>query len=269
MTSLSTQQLEECAGYYEDLLVPALFSKWAKRLAKAARIDAGDRVLDVACGTGVLAREAAKRAGPAGSVRGLDSNPGMLAQAKKLAPEIVWQQGSAESLPYGDESFDVVVSQFGLTFFSDAKGALREMYRVLAPGGRVVVAVFDSIDSIPPYRTMAKILDRRIGEGAGDALRAPFALGDQGQFTALLRAAELDCDVSTKVETARFPSLKSMVLADAKGWYPLAGIVLDEDDVDGIVSEAEQELRDYLNSDGEVKFPLPAHVAFARAGRAS
>src|SRR5262245_6199314 len=106
------------------------------RLADAVRIRPGERVLDVACGTGVLARQAASRVGSEGSVAGVDPSPGMLAVAKRLAPAIAWRQGTAEALPFEDGSFDAVVSQFGMMFFADRGRAIREMLRVLIPGGR-------------------------------------------------------------------------------------------------------------------------------------
>jgi ubiquinone/menaquinone biosynthesis C-methylase UbiE len=87
-------------------------------------------VLDVACGTGILASEASARVGPNGYVAGVDPNPGMLAVAARIAPSIEWRKGTAELLPYPDQSFDAVVSQFGLMFFIDRHQALREMLRV-------------------------------------------------------------------------------------------------------------------------------------------
>ncbi|HEX9756314.1 MAG TPA: methyltransferase domain-containing protein [Nitrospiria bacterium] len=113
---------------------------------EAANIKPGQRVLDVACGTGVLAREASLRVGSSGAVFGLDLNPGMLHIAERHAPSIKWRQGRAESLPFPDQSFDTVVSQFGLMFFTDRPQALREMFRVLTPGGHLGIAVWDSLD---------------------------------------------------------------------------------------------------------------------------
>src|SRR4051812_79747 len=105
------------ARAYQALFVPALIGAFAPIVADAAAIVSGDRVLDVACGTGVLACEVAARAGAAGEVVGLDVNPGMLAVARERSPAIAWHEGAAESLPFPDRSFDAVVSQFGLMFF--------------------------------------------------------------------------------------------------------------------------------------------------------
>jgi ubiquinone/menaquinone biosynthesis C-methylase UbiE len=110
MNDPAMQAQIDAATVYEDFLVPALFQEWAPRVVSAAELQPGHRVLDVACGTGVLAREAALCVGSTGSVVGLDANPGMLAVAARLAPGVEWRQGTAESLPYPDESFNAVVS---------------------------------------------------------------------------------------------------------------------------------------------------------------
>jgi ubiquinone/menaquinone biosynthesis C-methylase UbiE len=140
MTDATWNPRDGAASIYQDLIVPALMEEWAPRVADAAEIRPGQRVLDVACGTGVLTRAAATRTGPSGAVTGLDLSPRMLEVAARLSPALTWHRGSAEALPFQDESFDAVVSQFGLMFVPDPTLALREMMRVLTRGGRLAVA---------------------------------------------------------------------------------------------------------------------------------
>lgn len=264
MGELSIQELENTAAAYDELLAPALFQEWTSRVADAAEIRTGQRVLDVACGTGVLARTAAARVGPSGSVAGLDINPGMLSVAARVAPEIEWRQGSAESLPYEDQSFDAVVSQFGLMFFPDRHTALRETVRVLTPGGHLAVAVFDSLDNIPAYAAMATVLQRLVGKDTADALRFPFSLGDTEELSSLFAAAGITSAVVTSQKgVACFPSVKDMVLADVKGWFPLAQINLDERTIKAVVTEAEAALEPFLTPNGAVEFQVPVHIVTA------
>jgi SAM-dependent methyltransferase len=262
VTDSASREEIAAASAYEDLHVPALFRGWAGRVADAAQIRPGHRVLDVACGTGILTREVASRVGQQGSVMGLDSNPGMLAVAKRLAPAIEWRKGTAEDLPFEDGEFDAVVSQFGLMFFTDRCRALGEMLRVLAPSGRLTVAVWDSLANSPVYSTLVALLERIAGAQAADALRAPFVLGDRDGLAKLLRGAGVSwLETATHCETARFPSLRIMVEAELRGWLPIMGVDLAEDQIQHVLREAEHELGRYLTPQGEVVFDSPAHIA--------
>lgn len=265
MSEPATQTQIDAAKGYEALLVPALFGPWAARVAGAALITAGQRVLDVACGTGVLAREVASRTGPLGLVTGLDPSPGMLAVARELAPEIDWRAGVAESLPFPDRSFDTVVSQFGLMFFADRRQALREMLRVAKPDGRVAVAVWDSLENNPAYAATVALLERRAGRTAADVLRAPFMLGDQQRLLELFTDAGVSSvAIDTHEASARFPAIRTMVEADLRGWLPMMGVVLPDDQIASILDEAEDRLRSYVTAEGGMAFTTRAHLITGR-----
>lgn len=249
------------ARAYEALHVPALFREWCPRVLDAAGVMPGKKVLDVACGTGVLTREAVARVGDAGMVAGIDPGRGMLAVATGLAPDVPWHEGVAESLPFADEMFDAVVSQFGLMFFVDRPQALREMVRVLKPGGGFAIAVWDSLENSEAYPIEVALLERLAGTAAADALRAPFVLGDAEALKALAENSGAESvRVQTHSGTARFPSIRTMVEADLRGWLPVMGVHLDEDLIEAILKEAESALADYVTEDGAVVFAAPAQI---------
>lgn len=256
------------AQVYDTLFVPAEFEAWAPRVAAAGRIGPGSRVLDVACGTGVVSREATRRVGQFGEVTGVDVDPGMLVIASRRAPMITWRQAPAESLPFADRSFDAVLCQFGLMFFSDRVAALREMHRVAAVGGYIVVAVWDSLEQTPAYAAFVRLLARVVGARAADALRAPFALGDRDELAALVSSAGLRIfDIETHRATATFPGVRPMIEAELRGWMPLAGIELSPGEIDCVLDEARRELRPYVRANGRVEFDSPAHVVTCVKGR--
>jgi len=266
--TLAAQNLSEgqvtrsAADIYEEFFVPALFEEWAPRLCKATALSPGDKVLDVACGTGVLAREALRSVRPSGTVTGLDRNEVMLTVARRVTPAIDWRQGRAEALPFPDGSFNAVVSQFGLMFFEDRAGALKEMWRVLKPGGRLAVAVWDKLEHSPGYADMVTLLKRLFGDKIANELKAPFVLGETKEFAALFDAAGIPkVKIQTPPGTARFPSIESWVHTDVKGWT-LADLI-DDAQYRTLQAEAARDLKRYVKSDGTVSFAAPAHIATA------
>lgn len=248
------------ADVYDEQFVPALFRHWGPVVCDAAGVRTGQRVLDVGGGTGALTLAAAERVGAGGHVVGLDPNPEMLAVARRKPTSIEWREGRAESLQFADASFDAVVSQFAMMFFEDPAGALREMQRVLRPGGRIAVAVCDAVGNSPGYGALATLLDRLFGKRIGDAFRSPFAFGDAQRLRRICAEAGLaDATITQRDGTVRFASIAALVSTERACVWTLGGL-LDDAQFERLRSAARSELRPFVDGDGRVAFSMPALV---------
>ena len=251
------------AEVYEQRFVPALFEPWSRIVVGAAQIEPNQQVLDVACGTGVLARAAADRVGPGGKVSGLDPNAEMLAEARRKNRSIEWRDGRAEALPWPGETFDAVVSQFGMMFFDSPSDALREMMRVLRPGGHLAVAVCDALDRSPGYAALAALLQALFGQQVADAFRAPFVLGDLPRLHALCEQAGIaDARIRQHRGTASFASIDDLVSTERACAWTLGGL-LDDAQFAQLLDGAQQVLAPFAGDDGKVAFDMPALIVTA------
>ena len=258
------QRARTPAEVYDEMFVPALFQQWGPIIADAAGIGLGESVLDVACGTGVLACAALDRVGPRGIVVGLDPNADMLSVAGRNSTRVEWREGRAESLPFPDGSFDAVVSQFGLMFFEDRPAALREMMRVLRPGGRMAVAVCDAVDHSPGYAALANLLQQLFGKRTADAFRAPFVLGDPERLLSICAAAGIvDAKVARHDGSVRFASIKALISTERACVWTLGGM-LDDAQFTELLKEAERALQPFVATEGAITFAMPALIITAR-----
>lgn len=249
----------QAAEIYDAFFVPALFGQFTDPVLDRAGVTVGDRVLDVGCGTGVLARAARHRVGATGLVAGVDPNEGMLAVARRADDSVDWRTGAAERLPFEDKTFTRTVSQFAAMFFVDRTQALAEMARVTTGGGSVTTATWSHLDQTPGYAAMVSLIADEFGDTAADALRAPYVLGEHQQMRELLSPLGGDLAISDVEGTARFSSIADWVHTDVRGWT-LADLV-DEAAEAALISRAERELAAFVATDGTVAFPAPAIVA--------
>lgn len=253
------------AENYDRQLVPLLFQPWVDDLVRRVSPQAGERVLDVACGTGVVAQTVAPLVSESGTVVGLDVNPDMLAVARRMTsgagPTITWVRATAAETELPDSAFDVVLCQQGLQFFPDRLAALRELHRVLAPGGRIALSVWcDS--TAPGYPPFIPAFERHLTDpsAAVGFVRAIFALHDDRELERLLTAAGFG-DVrivrSTRVVRCASPA------AWAEAFLRAAPIgTIDEPALSLIVADVTRALRPLAGEDG-FAFPISAHVATA------
>ena len=250
---------------YQRYFVPAIGGPFAEDLIADAALRPGERVLDVACGTGVVARLAAERVLPNGTVAALDLNPGMLAVARSVpstGAAIRWYESSAESIPLPDDAFDVVLCQLGLQFVADKSAALREMRRVLVPGGRVLV-------STPPPNAFFDVLDeamtRHVGSEAGAFVRMVFSLHDPAILDRLFRdAGFVDVNVRTCAKALRLPSAREF-LWQYVHCTPLTGMLasLDADRTAALEREVVDRWAQWSDADG-MRYEQGMNVSKAR-----
>jgi ubiquinone/menaquinone biosynthesis C-methylase UbiE len=253
------QVASEAAELYEQFFVPSLFQVWPTHLLDAMAVKQGDRVLDIACGTGVLARTAVDRVGSPGLVTGLDFNEGMLAVARRVEDRVEWKFGQAEDLPFPDNHFDAVGCQFGLMFFDDRQAAIREMVRVLKPAGMLAVAVWDSVDHNPAFGILIGLLDELCGKQVGDKLRAPFSVGDTGSLQAIFASAGfLDAKLSTLAGKCRFPTIQDWIFTNVKAWTLFED--LDDKMLALLDQKAQTAFQGFTAADGRVEFDSSAHI---------
>jgi len=220
------------AQNYEQYFVPTIGMPFATVLLDAAGLHEGERVLDVACGTGVVTRLAVEQVRPGGAVAGLDINPAMLAVARSvpsLSAAIEWHEASAESLPLDSGFFDVVVSSLGLQFVADKGSAIREMHRVLAPGGRLAIA---TVGPTPPlFAVLEQALARHLKPEVAAFVRAVFSLHDQQELERLTSAAGFrDIEVRSRPLSITLPGPEEFLWQYVHS-TPLATAVARIDDV--------------------------------------
>ncbi|HLI25777.1 MAG TPA: methyltransferase domain-containing protein [Chloroflexota bacterium] len=253
------------AAVYERVAVPAMFAPEAEGLLALAALQPGERVLDVACGTGIVARLAAPRVGPRGTVVGLDRNGAMLAVARACPPvvgaRITWLQGDACALPCAAGAFAVVLCQNGLQFLPDRPRALREMHRVLRPGGRLVLNV---VAREAASQAVERAVAQFLGADALTLFREPFVLADPTELAALCAAAGFHAvQVTSQRVTARCPAVDDFVAFTLT--VRLASVLerLPPSERQALHEAARQQLAPYLTADGLV-FPIDMLVVYAR-----
>ncbi|NNC98664.1 MAG: class I SAM-dependent methyltransferase [Gammaproteobacteria bacterium] len=251
---------EDAAKIYEDVYLPALFREWCPLAIQAAEIEKGDSVIDIACGTGALAIAVSEFVGPKGKTVGVDINQGMLKIARSKSSKVEWLNAPAERLPFVDDSFHCVVSQFGLMYFENQEIAIREMMRILQPGGKIVVIVWDTLKNNPGLAAEEYLWQQTFGE---DVDEAPYRLGDKTVLKRLFKTSGInDIKIDTCEGRASFDSIESWIHTGAKGWTE--DDALNDDELKILLDAAEKELANFSTNQGRVSFPTSAHIITTR-----
>jgi len=261
MGDSSTGQVsEDAAKIYEEIYLPALFEVWCPLVIDAANIQKGHRVIDVACGTGALTIPVSRHIDPAGTIVGIDINDGMLNIARSKSTVVEWLNVPAEALPFDDNYFNCAVSQFGLMYFENQQSAVREMMRVLQPGGTLAVAVWDELDNNPGFAAEEHLWQQVFGAEVDED---PYRLGDKDALENLFKGSGVtDIQIETHQRTAHFDSIESWIHTGAKGW--VEDDALTDDQLKLLLDTAEKVLTDFRTKQGTVTFPTSAHIVTAR-----
>jgi ubiquinone/menaquinone biosynthesis C-methylase UbiE len=252
---------------YERLLVGPLFRPWAEAMLDEVALRPGDSLLDIACGTGIVARLAQDRQGGQGRVVGVDVSSPMLAVAKAAAPGVEWREGNATALPLAEgEQFDVVTCQQGLQFFPDRAAAASQIRRALAPGGRFALATWRPLEENPLFFELHRIGERHLGP----IVDQRHAFGETAPLETLLRGAGLnDAAVKTVSRIVRFDDAAALINLNAMALVGMSAAAKDLDPeargraVAAIVSDSVEAVAPYTDANG-LAFEMSTNVATGR-----
>jgi ubiquinone/menaquinone biosynthesis C-methylase UbiE len=257
----------EAAKAREQYSVRYFIGPWAPGLVAVAALQPGERVLDLACGSGLIARLVAPQVGPTGQVTGLDINTAMLDVARSLPPPsgaaITWVEGSAVAMNLRDASFDAVLCQQGLQFFPDKPSALREIHRVLVPRGRLVLSVWKSPGAY--NLAVAEALERYVNAETAKRFYASRNVPAADELQRLLDEAGFrEAQVRPSTMNVRLPPMDSFLLGHISG-MPIAEAVaaVSDEDRAALVAHVKAAMQPYADRDG-VYFPDQINIATGR-----
>ena len=252
---------------YHEYLGPAIFVPMARVTLALARPQPGERVLDVACGTGIVTSQLPALVGDTGKVVGLDLNAGMLAVARAKPSAVDWKEGDGAAMELADASFDLVICQHGLQFFPDRAAGVREMRRVLAPGGRAVVACWQGLERQTFFATLVRAQAHHLGVSESH-VGVPWSFGDADALRGVFVAAGFaDVEVQTHTIDACFPepekfirmtvTAATAVMADRFGGADLEPLVA------AVAAECADDFARYRDGDF-LRFPMSTNVVIAK-----
>jgi SAM-dependent methyltransferase len=257
------------AEVYEDYRVPAVFEPWSREVIQRAKVWRGDRVLDVACGTGIVAR---RIAGTGAKVTAIDPDPAMLEVARRRAVDeavpVTFVEGKAEAMRrFASASFDLVTCQQGLQFFTDPAAGLREMRRVIAAGGRAVIACWCPLDHQPAMAALDAVVTRHFGSGIASA----YALGDPVALRGLVTEAGFaHVAIDTVMRPSRYGTPERFVeltLTSITGVFPDLRALPDDERrarIAAAMPDALAALTPFVDESGELTFALTSLIATGR-----
>lgn len=254
------------AETYEIQKVPLVFAPLAKATLGAVDLMENARVLDIACGTGIMPRLLAERIPGRGRIVGTDLNPAMIEVAQRLMPEsqhrVDWFTCDVVGLPFEDREFDFVFCQQGLQFFPDKPSALAEIRRVLVPGGRLVLTCWRKVS--PLFQAVADSLKKHVSEKSAEQALTPFSFRDAEVISSLLTAAGFNIKGVSNLLLHRplrppRPAIRKEILASP---YEEELLAKGESAIDAVISDVELALAPH-RKDGNLVVPQESSLFLA------
>lgn len=242
---------------YERIIVPTWMADWTSDLIEAGGVGPKKRVLDVACGTGIVARQAAGLIGPGGRIAALDLNEGMLRVGNQCAGSegataIEWHQSDVSRMPFSSAEFDIVLCQQGLQFFPDKAAALQEMKRVLAPQGTLALSVWGRPEKCPHVTAICDVFSEYFGEDSIRIFKIASSLSNPAVLQNLVHEAGFsNIRIQSSVKFSRHPSLAELLPAYFSA-LPVAPQIaaLTEEERTRMFSSIVTKLADWRENDG-------------------
>ena len=250
------------AERFERILVPTIFRPWGGALLDRIRPAPTERVLDVGCGTGIVARLVRERCGSATRIVGVDVNPEMIAVARSIAPDIEWHQGNAIDLPFPARSFDLVLAQQVLQFLPDRRAGMKEMRRMTAAGGRIAFSTWRPIEENPLFLALHQLAATRFGEH----LDRRFSFGDAADIVTMLHDAGFrGVHIETLTRIERVPDAAQFVAMNLAGTIDALDQMREAERAQAIAlfqAEARKAIAPFIDGAG-LTYPVSANVVIA------
>ncbi len=250
---------------YERYIVPTFSRVWARDMVARAQLNKGDRILDLACGTGIVARHVLEHLDNACQVTGTDVNAAVLKKAREIcSPDsgpVIWQQSDAVNLPFPDRDFNVVLCQQGLQYFSDRPRTLREVARVLVNGGRAYFSVWRSLKYFPFYTALHAALDTYVSSNAADMLASAFTLGNPDEIRTLLEQSGFEeINISLVIKQMRYDPVEDFLIGGfAASPFAQEILSLPEDKRTAMFQAVLQSISGYIDDQG-LAAPMESYV---------
>ncbi len=211
---MSDDDLDPAVVAYDRELVPWLFDHWAEPMVDVIAPEPSSRIVDIACGSGLIVRHLLGRLGVSGRVHGVDIDAAMLAYAAESVGDdrVSWHESDAARMPFETDSIDRVSCHQGLQFFPDRLAALAEIRRVLGTGGRLTVATWGRLEDNPWPAALSVAVGRLLGDDAGAGMAVVCDLGDPGELAEVLRVAGFDeIALDEQQRTVTHPNVRAAV----------------------------------------------------------